>query len=133
MVPANVLKWLSINLPGILWKENRLRCTGDGSTRRDYTYVDDIISGIVSAFQRVKGFEIVNLGESRTTSLVDLVHILEENIGKKAIIQQLPEQPGDVNITCADIRKAKELLDYNPSTSIEEGISKFVSWMKNAR
>lgn len=106
---------------------------GDGSTRRDYTYVDDIVSGIIRASERVKGYEIVNLGESRTTTLIDLIHIIERGIGKKANIQQMPEQPGDVNITYADIRKAKELLDYNPATSIEGGVNKFVSWIKNRR
>ncbi len=101
---------------------------GDGSSRRDYTYYTDIIKGLTAAIDRDLGFEIINLGESQTTSLKQLVGIIEENLNKKAILQKLPFQPGDVEITYADVSKAQRLLDYNPSTDIKWGIKKFVEW-----
>ncbi len=102
---------------------------GDGSTRRDYTYVDDIIQGICAALDYDKSdFEIFNLGESRTVELRELISLLEENLGKKAIIDRQPMQPGDVPLTCADISKSRELLGYSPKTQIEAGMAKFVEW-----
>ncbi len=103
---------------------------GDGSSRRDYTYIDDIIQGILAAHQREFDYEIFNLGESRTTDLLTLIRLIEENLGKKAKINFLPPQPGDVSITYADISKAKKLLGYNPQVPIEEGIRRFVVWYK---
>lgn len=103
---------------------------GDGDTARDYTYYTDIIDGVLPAIDRDLGFEIINLGESRTTTLSRLVNIIEETLGRKAILNRLPMQPGDVTITCADVSKAKRLLDYNPSTTIEDGITRFVEWYK---
>lgn len=102
---------------------------GDGSTRRDYTYIDDIISGIRAAldFDETR-FEIINLGESQTVELLRLIELLEEAIGKRARIDWQPLQPGDVPITYADINKARRLLGYNPQTKIETGIYKFVEW-----
>jgi len=102
---------------------------GNGSTKRDYTYIDDIVSGIIGAANHLKGYEIINLGESQTTSLSDLISILENKIGVKAIIQKSPEQPGDMAITNADISKARQLLNYHPNTTIDEGLGKFVNWM----
>ncbi len=101
---------------------------GDGTTRRDYTYITDIIDGIESAIERCDGYNVYNLGESRTVQLNYLVELLEKTIGKKANIKYLPEQPGDVSITYADISKAKQELNYNPQTSIEEGIQEFIEW-----
>jgi len=102
---------------------------GDGSTRRDYTYVDDIIQGILGAIRyEGKLFDIFNLGESETTTLNELIAALEAALGKRAIIQQFPEQKGDMPRTCADISKARELLGYAPATPIREGIPKFVEW-----
>ena len=102
---------------------------GDGSTRRDYTYIDDIIQGVRAAIDYDATFyEIFNLGESQTIELKELIEILEENLGRKAVIDCQPMQPGDVPITFADISKAKKLLNYNPTTKIREGIPKFVEW-----
>ncbi|MBX7173882.1 MAG: GDP-mannose 4,6-dehydratase [Pyrinomonadaceae bacterium] len=107
---------------------------GDGTTRRDYTFVDDIIQGVRAAIDYDKAnYEVFNLGESQTIELRELIEVLEENLGKKAIIERKPMQPGDVPITFADISKAKELLGYNPTTKIREGIPKFVEWFLNGR
>ncbi len=105
---------------------------GDGTTRRDYTYIDDIIQGVRAAMDYDGSMhEVFNLGESETTELSRLVELLEENLGIKAVIDRQPMQPGDVPITFADISKAKQLLNYDPSTKIEEGIPKFVEWFQN--
>ena len=102
---------------------------GDGSTRRDYTYVDDIVQGVIGALNyRRTPFEIFNLGESQTTTLSDLIASIESTLGKKAEIERLPEQQGDMPLTCADIDKARALLGYNPHVKISEGIPKFVEW-----
>ncbi len=102
---------------------------GDGSTRRDYTYVDDIVQGVAGALSyRRTPFEIFNLGESQTTTLSELIASLEFALGKKAEIERLPEQQGDMPLTCADIDKARALLGYNPQVKISEGIPKFVEW-----
>jgi UDP-glucuronate 4-epimerase len=104
---------------------------GDGGTARDYTYVDDIVSGIVAAIDyNDTDFGIFNLGGSRTTSLSELIRMIENAIGKKATIRQLPDQPGDVPITSADVSKARELLGYEPKTSIQEGIGKYLDWLQ---
>ena len=105
---------------------------GDGTTRRDYTYIDDIISGVRAAidYERNK-HDIFNLGESQTVELKYLIELIEKNLDKKAIIERLPMQPGDVPQTYADITKARQLLNYNPQTKIEEGIEKFVEWIVN--
>jgi UDP-glucuronate 4-epimerase len=102
---------------------------GDGTTRRDYTYVDDIIQGTVAAL-RYEGppFEVFNLGESETIELKDLIAAIERELGKKAKINRLPEQPGDVPLTCADITKAKRLLGYAPQTPFGQGLPRFVNW-----
>jgi UDP-glucuronate 4-epimerase len=101
---------------------------GDGSSRRDYTYVEDIIEGTLGAFSRENGFQIYNLGESQTISLSELIREIEGQAGKKAILEYLPEQPGDVKQTYADIRKAREMLGYNPRTKVREGLARFVQW-----
>jgi len=102
---------------------------GDGTTRRDYTYVDDIVQGVLGALSyRRSPFEIFNLGESQTTTLSDLIGAIELTLGKKAQIEYLPEQQGDMPLTCADIDKARALLGYNPRVKIAEGIPKFVEW-----
>ncbi|MDQ6656577.1 MAG: GDP-mannose 4,6-dehydratase, partial [Verrucomicrobiota bacterium] len=107
---------------------------GDGTTRRDYTYVDDIIQGVMAA-ARYEGplFDIFNLGESETIELRELIGAIENAIGRKAVIKQLPEQPGDVPLTCADISKARRLLGYNPQTPLREGLPKFVEWFLSTR
>lgn len=108
---------------------------GDGSTRRDYTYVDDVIQGTMAAFEyNGPQFDIFNLGESDTIQLKDLIAAIETALGKKAKINQLPEQPGDMPLTCADISKARKLLGYNPSTRLSDGLPKFIDWfLKSAK
>lgn len=102
---------------------------GDGNTLRDYTYVADIVSGIMAAMQYEKTmFEIVNLGNNHPVSLSEMVATLETVLNKKAILNKLPMQEGDVPSTCADITKAQEILGYHPATSFEDGIKKFVAW-----
>jgi UDP-glucuronate 4-epimerase len=102
---------------------------GNGSTSRDYTYVDDIIQGVMAAISYDKSdFEIINLGNHYTVTLTELIKAIEKTIGTKAIIEQLPEQAGDVPKTFADITKAKALLGYDPATPLEEGLKKFYDW-----
>jgi len=102
---------------------------GDGSTRRDYTYVDDILQGIVAALSYEGALcDVFNLGESQTTTLAGLIEAIENALCKKAVINRLAEQPGDVPLTYADITKSRECLGYAPKTKISEGIPKFVEW-----
>jgi len=104
---------------------------GDGTSRRDYTYIDDIIEGIMGAVQNLKGYDIFNLGESQTVPLRDLISLLEQALGKKADIEELPEQPGDVPITYADITKSRSLIGYDPKVGIAEGVGRFVQWFRD--
>jgi UDP-glucuronate 4-epimerase len=103
---------------------------GDGSSRRDYTYVDDIVDGVVAALDLAPGFEILNLGGAETTALADLVHWLAAELAVEPRIDYLPEQPGDVPITFADVRKAGRLLGYAPKVPIREGLGRFVAWYR---
>ena len=104
---------------------------GDGSTRRDYTYVDDIIAGVRAAIDYDQtNYEVINLGESRTVELRELISLIEGELGTRAEIDRQPPQPGDVPQTFADISKAKRLLNYNPQTQIEAGIKQFIEWFK---
>jgi UDP-glucuronate 4-epimerase len=103
---------------------------GDGTTRRDYTYVDDIVDGLVAALDLQPKFEVLNLGGAETTALVDLVHMLAGELAVEPRIDYLPEQPGDVPITYADVGKARRLLGYSPRVPIREGLERFVSWYK---
>jgi len=106
---------------------------GDGTSRRDYTYVDDIVQGIRGAVDYTRSnYDVFNLGESETTSLVELIAAIEDAVGKKAVIERLPDQPGDMPATWADISKARLLLGYQPRTKIPEGIPKFVEWFRSA-
>ena len=102
---------------------------GDGSTARDYTYVDDIVDGVVRAMERCQGYEIYNLGESRTTSLRELIRQLGEALGIEPRIEQQPLQPGDVTITYADVSKARRLLGYDPKTLVSEGLARYAAWL----
>lgn len=104
---------------------------GDGLTRRDYTYVDDTISGVRAAMDYAdSGYEVINLGESRTVELRELIALLEKELGQQAKIDHQAKQAGDVEQTYADISKAQRLLGYNPQTQIEEGIRRFVEWFR---
>ena len=107
---------------------------GDGTTKRDYTYIDDIVDGILKSmnylFNNENVYEIFNLGESHVVSLKEMVETIENAIGKKAILDIQPMQPGDVDKTYADISKAKAMIGYDPQTNFSEGIRKFVEWYK---
>jgi UDP-glucuronate 4-epimerase len=109
---------------------------GDGSSERDYTYIDDIVGGVLAAVDWTAGregaLEIVNLGESRTTRLDALVALIARAVGKEARLERLPAQPGDVRRTCADVRKAARVLGYRPTTPVEDGIPRFVRWFEEA-
>jgi len=105
-----------------------IRMFGDGSSSRDYTYIDDLVDGFLRAIDRPLGFEIINLGEHEVTTLRELIDLLAEATGKEAIIDQQPMQPGDVPRTYADVTRAKELLGYQPHTSMREGMRRFVEW-----
>src|SRR5436190_2159382 len=104
---------------------------GDGTTRRDYTYVDDIIAGVVAAIEyEGSDYEVFNLGESRTVEIRELISLLEKELDTYAVIDRQPPQPGDVPQTFADVDKARKLLGYNPQTQIEEGIRRFIEWFR---
>ena len=103
---------------------------GDGTTRRDYTYVDDIVDGVVCAVDKTAGYEIYNLGESRTISLAELVEAIGQALGVEVRLDRQPMQPGDVLVTYADVEKAKRMLGYRPSTTLEQGLEHFVAWYR---
>ena len=115
----------------LIQKDNHIPIYGDGQTSRDYTYIDDIMDGILKSIDRVKGYEIINLGESKTIQLKDLIQSIEKIVGKAVRKDYLEMQPGDVLQTYADISKARELLDYNPTTDMETGLQKFYEWFQN--
>jgi len=129
----------------LISKGKEIQVFGDGSTYRDYTYVDDIVSGILAAVDYIKGnksvsasnggskYEIFNLGNSKPIELKYFIKVIEKAVGRKAKIKQFSKQPGDVEKTFANISKAKKLLGYNPKISIEEGMDRFVKWYKNSR
>ena len=106
---------------------------GDGSSSRDYTYIDDVVDGVIRALDTPLGYQIYNLGNGRPTRLNDFIRLVEEHSGRKAVINVMPEQPGDVPRTCADISKARELLGYDPKTPFSEGIAKLVKWYNASR
>jgi UDP-glucuronate 4-epimerase len=107
---------------------------GDGTTRRDYTYIDDIIQGTMGALDYTGPlYDFFNLGESETIQLKDLISAIENAVGKKAKINRLAEQPGDMPHTYADISKARKLLGYNPTTKLSEGLPKFVEWFQETQ
>ena len=103
---------------------------GTGQTRRDYTYIDDIVEGVVAALDLAPKFEIFNLGGSQTTALIDLVHGIAAELGVEAKVEMLPEQPGDVPITFADVTKAGRMLGYAPKVPIREGLARYVAWYR---
>ncbi len=103
---------------------------GDGSSRRDYTFIDDIIDGVVASLDLAPPFEILNLGGAETTALADLVRMIADELRVEHQIQYLPDQPGDVPITYADVRKAGRVLGYSPRVSIREGLRRFVEWYR---
>ena len=114
----------------LLARGEKVPMYGDGETRRDYTYVDDIVDGIVAAHDLAPAFEIFNLGGAETTRLSELIHTLAEELAVEPRIEYLPDQPGDVPITYADVSKAFRLLGYSPKVPIREGLRRFVAWFK---
>jgi UDP-glucuronate 4-epimerase len=108
---------------------------GDGHTARDYTFISDIVDGIIGAVNYRSGpiCDIFNLGGSQTVTLNELIATIEQAVGKKAIINQMPEQPGDVPLTSADVSKARELLHFRPTTTIEQGVPRYVEWFHRMR
>lgn len=110
---------------------NPIPVYGDGSAERDFTYIDDILQGVMAAIEYdATPFEIINLGESQTVTVDRMIELLEEALGRKAVIERRPPQPGDLQLTHADITKARKLLGYQPTTPIETGIKKFAEWFK---
>jgi UDP-glucuronate 4-epimerase len=103
---------------------------GDGSTSRDYTFVDDIVAGILAAVDHHTAYDVFNLGNSHPCKLSELVHLLENALGRQAIVNSLPPQPGDVPITWSDISKARRLLGYEPRVPLSDGIERFVAWLR---
>jgi len=106
---------------------------GDGSSRRDYTFIEDIVSGTIRALDLLRergGFEILNLGGERTTTLAELVDLVEEAVGRPAIRERRPEQAGDVPATWADVTKARRVLGWEPKTPPREGIARQVAWWR---
>jgi UDP-glucuronate 4-epimerase len=117
-----------------IWRGESINQFGDGTTRRDYTYIDDIIQGVVASLgYDGPFFDVFNLGESETIQLKDLISAIEGALGRKAQINLLPEQPGDVPLTCADISKARRLLGYEPTTPLRVGLPRFVEWFHQTR
>jgi UDP-glucuronate 4-epimerase len=117
-----------------IWHEQPIDQFGDGTTRRDYTYIDDIIQGVMASLGYAGPlFDIFNLGESETIQLKDLIAAIEGALGRKATINLLPEQPGDVPLTCADISKARRLLGYQPATPLAVGLPRFIEWFHQTR
>jgi len=105
---------------------------GDGSSSRDYTYISDIVEGVVRAIDRRHKYEVFNLGKGEGTSLKEFIDLVQKHVGKKAIIKVMPDQPGDVPYTCADVTKASEYLGYKSKISFEEGIRRTTEWYKVA-
>ena len=105
---------------------------GDGSMMRDYTYIDDIVAGIMAAVERAKGYHVYNLGNSSPVSLAALIEALEAALGKKAIIDRLPCQPGDVERTFADVGLARAELGFEPRTKLNTGLKAFVDWLRGS-
>jgi len=110
-----------------------VRMFGDGGARRDFTYIEDIVQGVVAALDRPFPFEVFNLGESATIELRALIGLIGQALGKPARIEQLPDQPGDVPVTYADISKARAMLGYQPTTPVAEGVTRFVEWFRGMR
>lgn len=122
MAPYLFTRWV--------FEDKELTMFGDGSSQRDYTYIDDVVAGVIAALDADLPFEIINLGNSKTVSLKEFISVVEQEVGKPARIVQAKPQPGDVPLTNADIRKARELLGYEPRTDIRAGMAQFVSWYR---
>jgi UDP-glucuronate 4-epimerase len=141
-IPATCLRFFTVYGPwgrpdmalylftSAIFEGRALRMFGDGTSERDYTFIDDTVAGVLAALDADLDFEIINLGNCRTVMLRDFIAVIESACGRRARIEQTSMQPGDVRLTCADITKAQRLLGYDPQTSIEEGVQAFVSWYR---
>lgn len=116
-----------------IWRGEEIAMFGDGDTRRDYTYIDDIVDGIMAVRSAEYSFEVLNLGRSDTVSLRDLISKIEQKLGRQTKIKQLAQQPGDVDQTFADITKVKRLCGFTPKVSIDDGLARFAQWYLNRR
>ena len=114
-------------------KGEQIEIYGNGSSSRDYTYIDDIISGVAGSLDKINGFEVINLGNSNSVKLISLVGLIEDITGSKAKLKFVESQPGDVFMTYADIGKAKKMLKYSPETNIKDGLIKFTEWYKEKK
>lgn len=112
----------------LIWEGKEIQVYGDGTARRDFTYVGDIVTGLVNSVYKPSRYEIINLGGSNTVEVNRLIAIIEENLGKKADVRYQDPMPGDVPITYADVSKAKRLLGFNPTVAIDEGVRRYVRW-----
>ena len=117
----------------LITEEKPIEIFGDGTSSRDYTYVEDVVDVIASNLENVKGYEIINLGNSNPVKVTELIKFIEKAANKKAQVEYGRVQAGDVPVTYADILKAKKMLKYNPKTWIEEGINKFTAWYTETR
>jgi UDP-glucuronate 4-epimerase len=117
----------------LMSREEEITLFGNGSSLRDYTYIDDILDGIVASLELASGFEIFNLGNSHPVHLTEMVRLLEDKMGLKARVRYLEEQPGDMPFTHADLTKAKRVLGYSPRVPFETGISQFVEWFQQTQ
>ncbi len=117
----------------LILDDGEIEISGDGSRSRDYTYIGDIADGTIKAMEKPLGFEIINLGNSRPVSLKELVSVFEKVTSKTVKVKSRPSNKASVESTCADIRKAKKLLDWEPTTPIEQGIEKLIVWLRNYR
>jgi len=111
-------------------KGEPIKVFGDGSSIRDYTYVKDVVNGVLKALQANIGFEVINIGNSNPVKLLDFIGVIEKLLGKKANILHEAEQPGDMGATFAGMSKAEKLLDFKPTTSVEQGMAEFIKWYK---
>jgi len=123
MAPFKFIDWVSTG--------KELKQFGDGSSSRDYTYISDIVDGVVRSIDRRHKYEVFNLGKGEGTSLKEFIKLVQKYVGKKANIKVLPDQPGDVPYTCADVTKAYEYLGYKSKIPFEEGIRRTTEWYKH--
>lgn len=126
--PLVMIKWMNTILDG-----ETIEISEEGVRARDYTYIEDIVDGTVKAMEKPLGYEIINLGNNNPVSLKDLLSTIESILGMKAIIKKRPSHKASVEQTCADISKAKELLDWEPKTSLEDGLNKLATWVRGQR
>ena len=111
-------------------KSKPIKVYNHGRMKRDFTYIDDIVQGTLAALDRPFPYEVFNLGNSKVVGLLEFIEVIEKGLGRKAKKEMLPMQPGDVPATSADIKRSKEMLGFNPKTSIEEGVGKFLTWYR---